>query len=252
MAEQLKEKIDLIATKFGNFTNYIELADFRSYLLFTLNGTVPSNVLAQFGLGGTKEIINIPYNPISKTYFQKVSLMTSNSLIIYVKSDPITDSFLIEKDDPVLKKYLNQNEMDLAFRGKEKFLIPQLSDCTNFGENSKLKIKIDDLFHSLESFLAFTEPNILFVIDAGSDAEPDVIFAFNISPEIPTAVDLNSLKVDVFLDNKHLTKDVTYIRREEDYEIEYLKEIKDISHSEIFKSKFALVLHVKSLVDPYK
>ncbi|MHA1147516.1 MAG: hypothetical protein ACTSR8_04660 [Promethearchaeota archaeon] len=252
MLDQLEQKINSILNKFTNFSNYIELADFRSYILFTLNGTVPANILAQFGFGGAKDIINIPYNPISKTYFQKVSLMTSNSLIIYVKSEPITEKFLIEKDDPILKEYLDQNEMDLAFRGKEKFLIPQLSDCTNFSENSKLKIKIDDLFHSLESFLAFTEPNILFVIDADSDSEPDIIFAFNITPEIPTAIDFNFVKIDVFLDDKHLMKDITYIKREEDYKIQYLKEIKNISHSEVFKSKFALVLHIKSFNNPYK
>lgn len=253
MSEEIQEKIDLILNKFENFTNFIELDSLRSFLLFTLNGTVPSNILAQMGLGGGKDTISLPFNPLAKIYYQKVSLMTSNSLVVYVKSEAITEKFIIEKDDPLIKKYLNENEKSLAFRGKEKFILPKITDCSTInGKNSLLKIKIDDLFYSLESFLAVTEPNILFVLDAQEDSEPDIIVAFNMMPEIPAAFgDQNYLKIDAFLDYEHNTRGITYIKRKEDYEIEYLEEIKDISHSEIFKSKFALILHMKSFNAPY-
>ncbi|MHA2035978.1 MAG: hypothetical protein ACW972_01335 [Promethearchaeota archaeon] len=252
MSEELNHKVDLVKSKFENFSNFIELPDFRSFLLFTLTSQVPMNVLAQMGLGGNKETINLPYNPILKIYYQKINLISAGSLIVYVKSDPISEKFILEKDDPTIKSFLNPNEMSLAFRGKEKFLLPKISDCTNcyIDNNSKITIKIDDLFHSLESFLAVAEPNLLFVLDGNNDSESDVLFTFNMMPEIPGRTDKKVLKVDVYIDDKQSTKEVTYIRREEDYKIEYLEEVKEISHAEIYKSAFSLILHVKSLNEP--
>ncbi|MFW9781418.1 MAG: hypothetical protein ACFFFB_03950 [Candidatus Heimdallarchaeota archaeon] len=253
MSEQLKPKVDFVYKKFENFSNYIELPDFRSFLLFTLTSQVPTNLLAQFGLGGSKEVINLPYNPFLKVYYQKINLISAGSLIVYVKRDPISEKFVLSKDDSIIKSFLNPEEMSLAFRGKEKFLLPMISDCSISdleNNNFKISIKIDDLFHSLKSFLAVVEPNILFSIDGVQDSEPDLLFTFNMMPEMPTKLDQKVLKIDAFLDDNHATKDITYIKREEDYKIDYLKEIKKVGHAEIYKSAYSLVLHIKSLNEP--
>ncbi|MCK4286125.1 MAG: hypothetical protein KAX18_07970 [Candidatus Lokiarchaeota archaeon] len=252
MSEELNNQVDLVKNKFENFSNFIELPDFRSFLLFTLTSQVPMNVLAQMGLGGSKEIINLPYNPIMKIYYQKINLISAGSLIVYVKNNPISEKFILEKDDSTIKSFLNPNEMSLAFRGKEKFLLPKISDCNSSyaDNNSKITIKIDDLFHSLESFLAVAEPNLLFVIDGKNDSDPDVLFTFNMMPEMPWKSDKKILKIDVFIDNNHKTREVTYIRREEDYKIDYLEEVKEVSHAEIYKSSFSLIMHIKSLNEP--
>jgi len=252
MSEELNQKVELVKKKFENFTNFIELPDFRSFLLFTLTSQVPMNVLAQMGLGGNKEVINLPYNPILKIYYQKINLLSVGALIVYVKSEPLSDKFVLEKDDSTIKNFLNPDEMSLAFRGKEKFLLPLVSDCNScdIDNNSKITIKIDDLFHSLESFLGVAEPNLLFAIDGNSDSDPDIIFTFNMMPEIPIRTDKKILKIDVFIDEKHNTRDVTYIKREEDFKINYLSEVKDISHAEIYKSAFSLIMHIKSLNEP--
>ncbi|MFX1278054.1 MAG: hypothetical protein ACFFA3_01465 [Promethearchaeota archaeon] len=252
MSEELNEKVDFVKQHFKDFSNFIELPDFRSFLLFTLTSQVPTNILAQMGLGGSKEIINLPYNPIFKIYYQKINLISAGSLIIYVKSDPISEKFLLENDDKLIKEFLNSNEMSLAFRGKEKFLLPQISDCSTFNgeDNSKITIKIDDLFHSLESFIAVAEPNLLFVLGTKSNQEPDILFTFNMIPEIPTKIDQKVLKIDIFIDKEHKTKGVTYIKREENYVIKYLTDIKDVSHSDIYKSVYSLLLHVKSFNKP--
>jgi hypothetical protein len=252
MSKELNQKVNLIKKKFENFTNFIELPDFRSFLLFTLTSQVPMNILAQMGLGGNKEVISLPYNPLLKIYYQKINLLSVGSLIVYVKSDPISEKFILEKDAPTIKSFLNPDEMSLAFRGKEKFLLPLVSDCSScdVDNNSKIIIKIDDLFHSLESFLGVAEPNLLFVIAGENDSEPDVLFTFNMMPAIPSRKDKKILKIDVYIDGKHNTRDVTYIKREEDYKIDYLKEVKAVSHAEIYKSAFSLILHVKSLNEP--
>ena len=252
MSEELKHKVELVQKHFENFSNFIELPDFRSFLLFTLTSQVPSNILAQMGLGGNKEVINIPYNPILKIYYQKINLISAGSLIIYIKSDPISEEFILEKDNPIIKEFLNPNEMSLAFRGKEKFLLPLISDCStcNGESNSKLTIKIDDLFHSLESFLAVAEPNLLFVLGANKAQEPDLLFTFNMMPEMPSRLDQKVLKIDIFVDNEHNSKDITYIKREENFIIKYLKDIKDVSHADIYKSAYSLLLHVKSFNKP--
>ncbi|MHA2248642.1 MAG: hypothetical protein ACXADY_27100 [Candidatus Hodarchaeales archaeon] len=252
MSEELKKKADLVKEKFENFSNFIELPNFRSFLLFTLTSQVPMNVLAQFGLGGNKEVISLPYNPILKIYYQKINLISAGSLIVYVKSDPISPEFLLKKDNAIIKEFLNPNEMNLAFRGKEKFLLPMISDYSTYNEenNSKLRVKIDDVFHSLESFLAVAEPNLLFVLDGKASSEPDLIFTFNMMPEMPSKSDEKVLKIDIFVDTKHNTENITYIKREEDFIIKYLKDIKDTSHSDIYKSAYSLILHLKSFNKP--
>ncbi|MFW9819793.1 MAG: hypothetical protein ACFFE5_09305 [Candidatus Thorarchaeota archaeon] len=252
MSNQLREKINKIKKVFEGFSNYIELPDFRSFLLFTLTSQVPTNIMAQLGFGPNKEIINLPYNPIFNIYYQKINLISAGSLIIYVISDVITKNFTLNKDDPIIKKFLNPNEMSLAFRGKEKFLLPKISDCSAFemNGNSTLRISVDDIFHSLESFLAVAEPNILFVVDSASESEPDLVFTFNMMPQIPTRLDKQVLKIDAFFDDLHKTRDKIYLRREEDYTISYLKDIKEVGHAELYNSAFSLIMHVKSFSKP--
>jgi len=251
MPEEINHKIDLILNKFKGFSNFIELQDFRAFLLFTLTSQVPMNILAQFG-GGNKEVISLPYNPYLKIYYQKINLISAGSLIIYVKSDPISQEFVLKKDDSAIKEFLSLDEISLAFRGKEKFILPKVSDCSAIEteNNFKLTIKVDDLFYSLESFLAVAEPNLLFVIDSINTAEPDIIFTFNMMPEMPTAINKKVLKIDGLIDHDHKTNDITYVKREEDFKIQYLKDVKEVSHSEIFKSSFSLLIHVKSLNRP--
>jgi len=249
MSEELKKKVDLVKEKFENFSNFIELPDFRSFLLFTLTSQVPMNVLAQFGLEGNKEVISLPYDPVLKIYYQKISLISAGSLIIYVKIPPISTEFLIKKDDSTIKEFLNPNEMSLAFRGKEKFLLPKISDCSTFNtddDDSSLTVKVDDLFHSLESFLAVTEPNLLFVLKAKDLSESDLLFTFNLMPELPSKLNKKVLKIDIYYDRDHKTKDKTYLKRHEDYSISYLDDIKDVSHTDLYKSAFSLIIDIKS------
>ena len=253
MSEELKAKILKVKENFENFTSFLELKDFRSFLLFTLTSQIPSNVLAQMGLGGSRDVINLPYNPSFNIYYQKINLLMAGSLIVYVKGDPIQEELIIGKDDPVFKDYLNANEMSLAFRGKEKFLFPQISDCSSFeidGDSLKLTVQVDDLFHSLESFIAILAPNILFVLD-NEGTEPDLLFTFNMMPQFPGKLKKNILKIDVVLDTEHKAKDITYIKKEEDYNLIYMKDIKEVSHADLYKSSFSLVIHIKSFNKPY-
>ena len=249
MSEAIKDSIAEVKEKFANFTSYIELNDFRQYLLFTLTSQVSNNIMAQLGFGGNREIINLPYDPLKKIYYQKINLISSGSLIIYTRNDTISEKFLLEKDESIFKEFLNQNEQSLAFRGKEKFLLPQVSDCGAL-DDSKITIKIDDMFHSLQSFVSYSKPNVMFVIDAKNDNEADLIFTFNMMPQFPGKSDENVLKIDTFLDVDHKTKGITYIKREEDYSLNFLKDIKEISHSDLYKSFFSLVIHIKSFDSP--
>jgi hypothetical protein len=249
MSNELVEKINLINDVFKEFSNTIELEDFRSFLLFTMNSQVPSNLLAQIGFGNSKEVINLPYNPIAKIHYQKINMITAGSLIVYVKCDPISDDFLLEKDNPIIKKYLNPNEMNLAFRGNEKILIPKMSDCNLIDPSVKINVKIDDLYHSFQSFMAIAQPNIIFVIE-GENNNPDIIFAFNMMPQISEIKLENILKIDIYLDYEHKTSGKTYIKREEDYTIEFLEDIKEYSHADLYKSAFSLILRIKSLKSP--
>lgn len=254
MSDVIKDKIAIIRERFKDFSNYIELTSFRSFLLFTLTSKTPSNLLAQLGMGGNRDVITIPYDPFLKIYYQKVNLLSAGALIIYVKSAPISDDFSINKDDPVIKQNLDKNEESLAFQAKEKFLLPKISDCSSYDlmeeEDKAISINIDDLYHSAESFIATSEPNVIFVLDAEDEKEPDVLFSFNMMPQFPMKNNQKSLKIDVFLDTEHKTKDMTYLKREEDFSLKYLKGIKEVSHADLYKSSFSLIIHIKSMKKP--
>jgi hypothetical protein len=197
-------------------------------------------------------VINLPYNPIFNIYYQKINLISSGSLVIYVKNEPITEEFMLDKEDPIIRNFLNPNEMSLAFRGKEKFIFPKISDISTFdmNGNSNLVINVDDMYHSLESFLAVSEPNILFIVESTDDKKPDLVYTFNMMPQMPSRTDQKVLKIDVFFDEDHKTRDKTYLKREEDYTITYLEDIKEVSHAELYHSAFSLLLHVKSFSKP--
>jgi hypothetical protein len=250
MSEALNNKIKIVDEFFNGFTNFIELENFRSFLLLTLTSQGPMNIMAQLGLGGDKSIINLPYNPDFNIYYQKINLLSSSSLVLYTKSDPITKEFVLEKNDDIFKKFLSLNEIELAFRGKEKFLFPKISDCSVLGD-SNLNIKIDDLFHNLESFISYAQPNILLVFDATESSKPDLLFTFNMTPQFPKKLDENVLQIDAYLDYENKTKNVNYLKREEDYSLTYLKDIKEISNAELYKSSFSLILHIKSINKPF-
>lgn len=253
MSNELNQKINIVKNYFKGFSNYIELNNFRDFLLFTLNSQVSSNILAQLGMGSQQDVINLPFNPLFNIYYQKINLISAGALIVFCKKNSISDKFIIEKDDPILKDYLSEMEKDLAFRTREKFIIPKISDCSPFQEegNEPLTLKIDDLYHDLKSFLAVTEPNILFVLDAPEESDPDLLFAFNLMPEMPGKTDKKVLKMDVYLDSEHKTRDIKYLKREEDYTLKFLHEIKEIGHAELFKSSFSLIMHIKSFNKPF-
>jgi len=207
MSEELIGKIKVVNEYFKDFNNFLELKDFRAFLLLTLTSQAVTNIMAQLGLGGDKDVINLPYNPNYKFYYQKINLMSSSSIILYVKSEPITNELILEKDNDIFKKYLSSNEIALAFRGKEKFLFPKVSDCSTL-EDSDITV-----FHTLDSFISYAQPNILFVSDAKTSSKPDLIFTFNMMPQLPRKLNENVLKVDAFLDYERKTKDITYIKR---------------------------------------
>ena len=70
-------------------------------------------------------------------------------------------------------------------------------------------------------------------------------------PEISGKLNQNLLKIDVYLDKEHKTKDITYLKREENYQLTFMEDVKEISHADLYKSSFSLVLYVKSLNKPY-
>ena len=87
MSEALNNRMNIVNEFFKGFTNYLELEDFRAFLMLTLTSQSPMNIMAQLGLGGDKSIINLPYNPDFNIYFQKINLISSSSIVLYTQTD---------------------------------------------------------------------------------------------------------------------------------------------------------------------
>ena len=65
-------------------------------------------------------------------------------------------------------------------------------------------------------------------------------------PEMPSRLNKKVLKIDTYYDNDHKTKGKTYLKRNEDYSLSYLDDIKDVSHTDLYKSAFSLIINIKS------
>ena len=50
---------------------------------------------------------------------------------------------------------------------------------------------------------------------------------------------------------KLIAKNPRNIKKEEDYNLVYMQDIKEVSHADLYKSSFSLVIHIKSFTKPY-
>ena len=96
----------------------------------------------------------------------------------------------------------------------------------------------------LAEFIASQNLKFIFLLE---DDKADILFTVNMS----MAPDNNSTKhlqfFDVYIDEDKKIRNHTFIRmKKEEIDMEFMNEIKDYSHSEIFKSHFTIIVKIKS------
>ncbi|MHA1563424.1 MAG: hypothetical protein ACTSPA_15040, partial [Promethearchaeota archaeon] len=126
-----EEKYEFVKEKFKSFSNYIEISNFRQFLLLILNieGDGAEAIMRQLGLGSKTKTI-LPYDPLKKAYYTKVisSLSMKNQLKIYIKSEKINKSLLNKSDSKIFTDNLSDFERKNLLPNKFALIIPSIVD----------------------------------------------------------------------------------------------------------------------------
>jgi len=246
-----EEKFEFAKEKFKSFSNYIEISNFREFLLLILNieGDGAEAIMRQLGMG-SKNKATLPYDPFKKAYYTKVisGLSMKNQLKIYIKSKKINESLQNKLDSKIFTDNLSDFERKNLLPNKFSLIIPTIVDSIEEKseeiEKREITPVIESLYVDLAEFVASQNLKFIFLLE---DDIADILFTVNMS----MAPDNNSTKhiqfFDVYIDEDKKIRDHTFIRMtKEKIDMEFMNEIKDYSHSEIFKSHFTIIVKIKS------
>jgi len=246
-----EEKYEFAKEKFKSFSNFIEISDFRQFLLLILNieGDGAEAIMRQLGMGSEPKII-LPYDPLKKTYYKKVisGLSMKSQLKIYIKSKKINESLLNKSDSKIFTENLSDFERKNNLPNKFTLIIPSIVDSLDKDQeeinNKEIIPVIESLYIDLAEFIVSQNLKFIFLIE---DDTADLLFTLNMS----IAPDNDSSKhiqfLDLYIDEDKKIRDHTFIRmKKEEIDMEFMNEIKDSSHSENFKSHFTIIVKIKS------
>ena len=252
------EKYKYASEMLKEFKNFLEVSDFRKFLLLILNleGGGPEALMRQLGLGGKGKTI-LPYDLKRKAYFTKImsGLSLASHLIIYHKTEKLSDMFLNKADSPMFEKVLTPFERKNLLPTNFMLISPQVVDYSKEGLNDKMAPKemisgIETLFDDLGEFIASHDLKFVFFLQ-GKGKKPDIAFSMNVAftPNNDSPNDIQYF--DVFVDEEMRMRDNTFIRMENDeLKLEFVKEIREFSHSEMYNSHYTIIVPIDSFNPP--
>ena len=245
-----------------NFKNFIEVEDFRKFLLLILNleSGGPEAVLRQLGMA-SRDKITLPYDPLKKIYFTKIISglsMTRNQLVIYHKSEKIVETFVNKPESALFQQTLSEFELKNLLPEKLVLITPEVVDFTSkilTGDNAipQALIGIESLYTNLAELIVTQDLKFIFLLEGAS---ADILFAINLNLDMAQDKKTPIQFFDVFVDETQKLRNYTFIRmknkniKEGNIEMEYLEEITGIKRSELFESHFTIIIKVKSMNQP--
>ena len=127
-----KEQYQYVVDSLQNFKNYVEVDDFRKFLLLVLNleSGGPEAVLRQLGMA-SRDKITLPFDPLRKIYFTKIVSglsMMRNQLVIYHKSEKISESFVNKPESDLFQQTLSEFELKNLLPDKLVLVTPEVVD----------------------------------------------------------------------------------------------------------------------------
>jgi hypothetical protein len=252
---EFEEKYEFALKKLNAFKNFIEISDFRSFLLLALNldsGNGPEAIMKKLGLGSKNKLI-LPFDPEKKLYFTKIMLGLNfgQQITVFQKSDKISEDFVNKADSKLFTENLSTYEREHLIPKNFIVISPEILDFSKKsleGENvPKVFVAgIESLYVSLAEFIASQTLKFLFLIE-GKDDEADIVFSLN-APFDPKDSAPNQIQYfDVFVDEEKKLRGQTYIRMKKDeLDLQFMKEVNEMTHSELFNSHFTVIIPIKS------
>jgi hypothetical protein len=259
---EYKAQYDYALSLLKDFQNYVEVGDFRSFILLTLNlENGPESLLSQLGMGGSKGKTVLPYDPEKNMYYAKVmaGMSMNNQLTIFMKSEKKTDKLINKADSAIFTSTLTAYEIKNLLPSKFTVLCPNILDYSSKAFTTEAKPKpftsaIESLYTDLLEFLVVQQMKYVFLVE-GKGKEPDLLFSINMAYDPIHNAPNQFQYFDVYLDPDHQCRGNSFIWVHEDnkenLKVEFLKEIKEkYSHSDMFNSNFTIIVPIKSFNTP--
>ncbi len=252
-----EDKYQFALKALANYQNSFEIGNFRKFLLLILNleSSGPEAMLRQLGMA-PKGKTTLPYDPVKKAYYTKImsNLSMKSQLFIYHKTDKLSETFINKAESPLITDNLTTYESKNLLPSKFVIITPDVVDFSSHvlkDQNSPKPccVGIESLYENLAELIITQNSKFLFLYEGEA---ADLIFTMNISME-PTSNSKNSIQFfDVYVDEKKEVRTHTFIKMKKEavkkgnLSIEFLDDIKDLSHSEMFDSQFTIIVPIKS------
>ncbi|MHA1728184.1 MAG: hypothetical protein ACTSWY_05580 [Promethearchaeota archaeon] len=248
MVNKLENVSEYITNKFKGFKGFISVKDFRTFLLFNLSEDTSAEDMVKKMMEGGNPNKNLYYDEKRESFILEM-LPAEKDLVIYLKQTLEIQKQTIKFDNKeFFNKYLSSFEQTKLLDKKgELRIVKYINNASEINKkyniNSNFEIvKIYEDF--LSFFFAIGGGKSFFVID-GADDEPDILFIFMIS--ISNLMGDKYIPIHVCLDYNKICKDTQFLKiNNETHNFEGVKEIKEISHAQLYNNQFVLVVHTDS------
>jgi hypothetical protein len=242
-----EQDYEYLTKTFAKLKNYVELRDFRTFLLFNLIDE--SETMIQKLMEGGRSLRTLLHD--SKGAYLYEYAMTKGRLLFYVKAPLIKDTSVLDREkhkeffDEHLRKF---EQKKLLTKQDDKIgLVKITSKMIEADEKYDIQPKFE-VTRIYEDFLSFLfdirKSRYVFVIDGKGD-KPNIVFAISIL--LSNALNQEYVAIQAYIDKEKKYSGHFLKVNSEAFTFESVDEIKEASHSEMFHTDYLLLVHIKSL-----
>ncbi len=234
-----------LSSKFEQMKDYVQVSDFRTFLLFNLIDE--SDSMIQKLMEGGHSMRTLLYDPRG-AYLYEYALSKGRLLFYVQQEDPGVSVLDKKKNKDFFDKSLSTYEQNkLLNKQDDKIGIVRLtSKMVEADDNNKVKTKFEvtRIYDDLLSFLFdIGKSRYVFVLE-GDKNEPNIIFAISIL--LSNALNQDYVAIQAYIDkDKKYTGQFMKINSDE-FSYDSVDEIKESSHSEMFHTQYLLMVKIKS------
>ena len=241
-----EQDYEYLTKTFAKLKNYVELKDFRTFLLFNLIDESES-MIQKLMEGGTS-LRTLLYD--SKGAYLYEYAMTKGRLLFYTKA-PLIEGISVldrEKNKDFFDEHLRKFEQKklLTKQDNKIGLVKITEKMIEVDEKYKIspKFEVTRIYEDFISFLFdIGKSRYVFVIDGKGD-KPNIVFAISIL--LSNALNQEYVAVQAYIDKEKKYSGQFLKVNSEEFAYESVDEIKEASHSEMFHTDYLLLVHIKS------
>ena len=227
--------------------HYVELRDFRTFLLFNLIDE--SDSMIQKIMEGGRSMRTLLYDNRGSYIYEYA--LTKSRLMFYVKAPDLENTPVLDREthQDFFDEHLSKFEQKrLLSKQDDKIGIVRLSSRMVEADTSNdlsTKFEVTRIYDDFLSFLFdIGKSRYVFVMDGKDKNEPNIVFAISIL--LSNALNQEYVAIQAYLDKEKKYSGQFLKVNSEKFTYESVEEITEASHSEMYHSDYLLMVHIKS------